>query len=78
MASYTYDQFRIVLKKLNFEKVRSENHETWRKILPNSVILRVRISHKHGKDIPQWLFHEMLRQAGIDKDEFIRILYEEK
>ena len=74
MASYTYDQFRTVLKKLNFEKVRSEKHETWRKILPNGVILRVRISHKHGKDIPKWLFHEMLRQTGIDKDEFIRIL----
>lgn len=74
MASYTYDQFRTVLKKLNFEKVRSEKHETWRKVLPNGVILRVRISHKHGKDIPKWLFHEMLRQAGIDQDEFIRIL----
>ncbi|HHT9125494.1 MAG TPA: type II toxin-antitoxin system HicA family toxin [Candidatus Brocadiia bacterium] len=74
MASFTYDQFRTVLKWLNFEKVRSRKHETWRKILPNGTILRVRISHKHGKDIPQWLFHEMLRQAGIDKDEFIRML----
>ena len=74
MALYTYDQFRTVLTKLNFEKVRSKKHETWRKVLPKGTILRVRISHKHGKDIPQWLFHEMLRQAGIDKDEFIRIL----
>ncbi len=74
MALYTYDLFRTVLKKVNFEKVRSEKHETWRKILPNGVIFRVRISHKHGKDIPRWLFHEMLRQAGIDKDEFIMIL----
>lgn len=74
MALYTYDQFRAVLKSLNFEKVRSRKHETWRKMLPNGTILRVRISHKHGKDIPQWLFHEMLRQAGIDKDEFIKIL----
>lgn len=75
MASYTYDQFRIVLKKLNFEKIRSRKHETWRKVLPNGTILRVRISHKHGRDIPQWLFHEMLRQAGIDKDEFIKIYH---
>jgi hypothetical protein len=74
MALYTYDQYRIVLKRLNFEKVRSRKHETWRKILPNGSILRVRISHKHGKDIPPWLFHEMLRQTGIDRDEFIRIL----
>jgi len=74
MASYTYDDFRKVLKKLEFEKARSEKHETWRKVLTNGVILRVRISHKHGKDIPNWLFYEMLRQAGIDKDEFRRIL----
>lgn len=73
MASFTYDQFREVLKKLNFEKIRSEKHETWRKVLSNGTVLRVRISHKHGKDIPNWLFHEMLRQAGIDKAEFKRI-----
>ncbi len=74
MASYTYDQFRSVLKKLNFENIRSKKHETWRKVLPNGAILRVRISHKHGKDIPKWLFHEMLRQSGIDKDEFIKLI----
>ena len=74
MASYTYDQFRYILKKLNFENIRSKKHETWRKVLPNGAILRVRISHKHGKDIPKWLFHEMLRQSGIDKDEFIKLL----
>ena len=74
MALYTYDQFRAVLKRLNFENVRSRKHETWRKVLPSGTILRVRISHKHGRDIPQWLFHEMLRQSGIDKEEFIKIL----
>ena len=74
MASYTYNQFREVLKKLHFEKIRSAKHETWRKILPNGSILRVRISHKHSKDIPDWLFHEMLRQAGIDKSEFEKII----
>lgn len=74
MASYTYDQFRDVLKKLHFEKLRSHKHETWRKVLPDGAILRVRISHKHGKDIPSWLFYEMLRQAGIDQAKFKRIL----
>ncbi len=74
MASYTYDQFREVLRKLRFEQIRAEKHETWRSVLSNGVILRVRISHKHGKDIPNWLFHEMLRQAGIDKTLFKKIL----
>ncbi len=74
MAVFTYDQFRIVLKRLDFHKIRSRKHETWRKTLPNGTILRVRISHKHKKDIPNWLFGEMLRQTVIDKAKFIKIL----
>ena len=74
MAVFTYDQFRVVLRKLCFEKIRSKKHETWRKVLTNGVVLRVRISHKHKKDIPNWLFNEMLRQAGIDKIKFKEIL----
>jgi hypothetical protein len=70
MASFTYNDFRIVLKRTGFEKLRSEKHETWRKILPNGSILRVRISYQHKRDIPKWLFHEMLRQAGLTLEEF--------
>ncbi len=74
MASYTYDEFRLVLKRAGFENLRSGKHETWRKVLPNGTILRTRISHQHARDIPKWLFHEMLRQAGMDLEEFTRIL----
>ena len=74
MASFTYDDFRAVLKRAGFEKLRSEKHETWRKILPNGSILRVRISHRHKRDIPKWLFHEMLRQAGLTTEEFKTLL----
>jgi len=74
MASFTFDQFRVVLTRLGFERIRSRKHETWRKVLPNQAILRVRISHKHHRDIPRWLFFEMLRQAGIDENEFSRLL----
>ncbi len=35
MAIYTFDQFRKVLKNLGSEKIRSQKHETWRKILSN-------------------------------------------
>jgi len=73
MASYTFNQIRTVLSRLNFEKIRLKKHETWRKVLPNGTLLRVRISHRHKRDIPNWLFYEMLRQAGIDEDEFIRV-----
>lgn len=74
MASFSYDDFRKVLKRAGFENLRSEKHETWRKVLPTGAILRVRISHQHKRDIPKWLFHEMLRQAGLSHDEFVRLL----
>ena len=77
MASFTYDEFRRALKRAGFEKLRSEKHETWRKILPNGAILRVPISHRHKRDIPKWLFHEMLRQAGLSAEEFTRLLREQ-
>ena len=74
MASYTFKQFRAVLSRLGFEQVRSRKHETWRKILADGTILRVRISHRHGRDIPKWLFYEMLRQAGVDEETFVKYL----
>src|SRR5437899_8417543 len=52
MASFTYDDFRTVLKRSGFEKLRSEKHETWRKILPAGAILRVRISHQRRPLLP--------------------------
>ena len=74
MASFTYNDFRVVLKRAGFEHIRSEKHETWRKFLPNGSILRVRISHRHKRDIPKWLFHKMLRQAGLTLEEFWMLL----
>jgi predicted RNA binding protein YcfA (HicA-like mRNA interferase family) len=74
MATYTFNDFRRILTKLNFQKIRSRKHETWRKILEDGTILRVRISNKAGKDVPKWLFHEMLRQAGIDEQRFRDLL----
>lgn len=75
MATYTFNDFRRVLKKLGFTKLRSRKHESWHKILSHGVILRVRISHQSGKDIQRWLFHEMLRQAGIDEARFKELLH---
>ncbi len=75
MAVFTYNDFRKVLARLSFEMTRSRKHETWEKRLPDGRSHRVSIRHKHGKDIPRWLFHEMLKQAGIEsEEEFVRIL----
>ncbi len=74
MASYKFDDFHRVLKRAGFAKVRDRKHETWRKVLPDGTILRVRISHQHSRDIPRWLFHEMLRQAGLDEATFRKLL----
>jgi predicted RNA binding protein YcfA (HicA-like mRNA interferase family) len=70
----TYDGFRKVLKQINFRLVRSKKHETWQKILPNRTILQVRLSYKHGEDIPKALFHKMLKQAQITEEDFKRLL----
>jgi predicted RNA binding protein YcfA (HicA-like mRNA interferase family) len=68
----TYDQFRQVLRKLGYELVRSRKHETWRLKLPDGTERTIRVSHQHGRDIPPPIFAEMLRQAGMTRDEFER------
>jgi len=70
----TYNDFRTVLKQIDFKLVRSKKHETWQKILPDGTILHVRLSHKHGKDIPKALFNKMLKQAQITEGDFKKLL----
>ena len=72
--AYTYDQFRHVLRKAGFQLIRSGKHEVWAKVEPDGTVYKVPISHQHGRDIPNWLFAKMLRQAGLSKDEFDRWL----
>jgi len=57
-----------------FVAVCPKKHEIWRKILPDGTILVVRVSHQDGRDIDASLLHRMLRQAGLTKDEFDRLL----
>ena len=71
---FTYNDFRAVLHKSGFLLVRSKKHETWQMALPDGSILQVRVSHKYGRDIPTALFHRMLRQASVTREEFVRIL----
>jgi len=71
---FTYNEFRIVLKRLDFKLVRSKKHETWQKILPNGTILQVRLSHQHSKEIPKALYYKMLKQAQITEEDFKRLL----
>jgi len=70
----TYEDFRKVLQKLNFVLVRSAKHETWEKICENGTILRTRVSHQHGKDIPKPLFHRMLKQCKLTEAKFRNLL----
>lgn len=74
--AYTYDQFRRVLNKAGFELIRSGKHEVWAKVEPDGTPHKVPISHQHGKDIPAWLFAKMLKQAGLTRDEFERLLWD--
>ena len=70
----TYRDFRKVLRKMGFVLVRSTKHETWEKICKDGTILRTRVSHQHGKNIPKPLFHRMLKQCGLTAAEFRKLL----
>ncbi len=70
----TYNDFRMVLKRINFKLVRSKKHETWQKILPDGAILQIRLSHQHGKDIPKALVYKLLKQAQLTEEDFRKLL----
>jgi predicted RNA binding protein YcfA (HicA-like mRNA interferase family) len=76
MAIYTYSDMHYVLRKPGFELIRGRKHETWERILEDGTVLQVRTSHKGKRDIPPGTFYEMLRQAGIDKNIFLKVLRE--
>jgi predicted RNA binding protein YcfA (HicA-like mRNA interferase family) len=74
MATYNYNQLRRSLRRAGFKLARERKHETWEKILETGEILQVRVSHKGHRDIPKGTFHEILRQMGIDEDEFQQLI----
>jgi len=74
MAAYSYNDFRKVLRKLGFQRTRSKKHEIWYRHT-ETADFKVGVSHKRSEDIPRWVFHKMLKQAGIEsEEEFVRIL----
>ena len=74
MATATYREFRVVIQRAGFRRVRSKKHETWEKTLPTGEILLVRLSHQMARDIPTPLFHQMLKQARLTQAEFLALL----
>jgi hypothetical protein len=70
----SYDEFRTVLKRLDFKLVRSRKHETWQRILSDGIILQVRLSHQHAKDIPKALFRKMPKQSLLTEEDFKKLL----
>jgi len=76
MPTATYREFRVVLQRSGFRLARSKKHETWEKTLPTGEILQVRLSHQMGRDVPTPLFHAMLRQARLTREEFFTLVRE--
>jgi len=74
MATATYREFRVVIQRAGFRRVRSKKHETWEKTLPTEEILLVRLSHQMARDIPTPLFHQMLKQTRLTQAEFLALL----
>ena len=69
----TYREFREVLRKLGFEMERSRKHEIWKRKEPDGRERTIALSHQHGRDIPTGLFHKLLKQAGLSREEFERL-----
>ena len=74
MPTTTYRDFRLVPLHAGFHPTRSKKHETWEMSLPTGEILKVRLSHQAGRDIPTIVFHLMLRQARLTQAEFFALL----
>jgi hypothetical protein len=66
MASYTYDQFREVL--------RSKKHETWEKVTKMEEFSMLGLVTRVKRISPNGFFKKMLDQAGLTEDEFEELM----
>jgi predicted RNA binding protein YcfA (HicA-like mRNA interferase family) len=71
LAGYKYREIIRVLKKFGFEFYRQAvgSHEIWY----NPLTRRFTTIPNHSGDMPEGTLKEILKQAGIEVDDFIRI-----
>ena len=66
-------KYRDVSKKLRalgfaFERQATGSHEVWR----NAATRRTTTMPRHAGDLPEGTLRAILREAGIDSDDFLR------
>jgi hypothetical protein len=71
----TFGNLKSYCKKNGWYLTRNTDHWYYEKVLPNGEILRTRISHATGKEIPGNLWRKILKhQLKITEEEFWKSL----
>jgi predicted RNA binding protein YcfA (HicA-like mRNA interferase family) len=71
LSGFKYNDVARKLRKLGFEFVRqgAGSHEIWRHPETNR---KITIAF-HAREMPEGTLRKILRQAGIDVEEFLRV-----
>jgi predicted RNA binding protein YcfA (HicA-like mRNA interferase family) len=73
LSNITIAEFRSILQRLGLSRVRTRGgHEAWMK--PG--MLRPIIIQSHVEPIPEFIVRNNLRNLGISKEEFLKMLEE--
>lgn len=73
LSNITIDEFRRILSSLGFSRVRTKGgHEAWMKLgMTRPVIIQT-----HVNPIPEYVVRNNLRNIGISRQEFLKMLEE--
>lgn len=73
LSNITIAEFRSILQRLGLSRVRTRGgHEAWMK----SGMLRPIIIQSHIEPLPEFIVRNNLRNLGISKEEFLKMLEE--
>ncbi|MDI6906419.1 MAG: type II toxin-antitoxin system HicA family toxin [Thermoanaerobacterales bacterium] len=70
----TFGQLKKFCEKNGWYLIRNTDHWYYEKVLSNGIVLRTRVSHSVGKEIPGHLWRKILKQLQVTEDEFYRNL----
>lgn len=70
---YSFNQLREILHKLGYKRRQGAKHEVWVKAEANK-IRRVVLSRKGSEEIGPHLMSRILRQMGMTREEFERVV----
>lgn len=66
----TFGQLKRYCDKNGWTLIRNTDHWYYEKVLSSGEVLRTRVSHAVGKEIPGHLWKRVLKQLRVTEDEF--------